>query len=613
MFSNEIFELRIQAQQQQNNNNAGGDNAYAAADIYKWIEIFPKNMHEKDQVPAGRSGHAATIIRSETGEEDEMLVFGGRVNDDLRCNETFIFNFKTRMWRRLVTHGTIPTIRSSHQVCQNGHYIITFSGIRVNRHDSVDVNNGFDCFALNLLNNNWQRIEIVNFPQYQIMHKIWGYSLESIIGEDKKAHILFFGGTDEQVSHNDLHDITLQPSIPPYSVPCNTLMESLLPCLKSAKCNVKVFNGSLYLGDANSTVLCQSPVFAKMLCEQDKLVRQEQCYILNIEQISPMITSQVFQQVVAYLNGKEPILSIDTLIDFLAVSAHLKLAHFAAYCEHMAQQVMSCKFVLKLLNTAHKNGFTNLVDKCMDFIKKNINELKQLNVCLQSEIPVDLLEKLFWHCAAPNTKPKTLQLQQQQLVDANSQSPIIWPDSYYFTCPYILTSFDPIISLHSHTIHLRKTSLLSDIEVKTADGGSFHLHKLILCCRIAYFSTLFNSGMLEAQSNVLELPEDLYVEKDALSILFDWVYGVPLNNCESIDDALLFKVAFAAKTLNLHDNYFEDLLINRISHENAEEFLQHAKFTNLEKLANHCKTLVVEKKGTLYFFKFFTRFLFMIV
>ncbi|KAK5109870.1 hypothetical protein LTR62_006477 [Meristemomyces frigidus] len=66
-------------------------------------------------------------------------------------------------------------------------------------------------------------------------------------------------------------------------------------------------------------------------------------------------------------------------------------------------------------------------------------------------------------------------------------------------------------------------STYSDILVKLSDGQSFPAHRLVLAQGSQYFAKCFEGGFKEAQSNVLELHDD--VDVSAVFVLISTFYG----------------------------------------------------------------------------------------
>lgn len=74
-------------------------------------------------VPPSRDGHSACVIG------DEMIVFGGFEEEFQRFSqETFIFNFKTRIWREIKAWGTAPPWRDFHTATAIGSRMYIFGG-----------------------------------------------------------------------------------------------------------------------------------------------------------------------------------------------------------------------------------------------------------------------------------------------------------------------------------------------------------------------------------------------------------------------------------------------------------------------------------------------------
>ncbi|MFH4976445.1 hypothetical protein AB6A40_003154 [Gnathostoma spinigerum] len=73
--------------------------------------------------PLARDGHSAVVIG------DCMYMFGGFEEETQRFScETYFFNFKTRRWSELRTHGAVPQWRDFHTACAIGEKMYVFGG-----------------------------------------------------------------------------------------------------------------------------------------------------------------------------------------------------------------------------------------------------------------------------------------------------------------------------------------------------------------------------------------------------------------------------------------------------------------------------------------------------
>lgn len=74
------------------------------------------------QNPPPLSGHRAVVVG------DNMIVFGGSLDDLQRTNEMWSYNFHTKVWEIVETAGTRPSPRSSHGFLQWGNNFYVFFG-----------------------------------------------------------------------------------------------------------------------------------------------------------------------------------------------------------------------------------------------------------------------------------------------------------------------------------------------------------------------------------------------------------------------------------------------------------------------------------------------------
>ena len=79
-------------------------------------------MSYTGQNPPPLSGHRAVVVG------DNMIVFGGSLDDLQRTNEMWSYNFHTKVWEIVETAGTRPSPRSSHGFLQWGNNFYVFFG-----------------------------------------------------------------------------------------------------------------------------------------------------------------------------------------------------------------------------------------------------------------------------------------------------------------------------------------------------------------------------------------------------------------------------------------------------------------------------------------------------
>ena len=107
-------------------------------------------------LPPPRAGHSAILYH------DQMIVFGGKDEDNNKLNDIWAFDFPTSKWSEIQlseTNYIKPTIRSGHSACLYNDIMIVFGGI----HEVTKELN--DLCAFDFKQNKWvQFFEEMNSP-----------------------------------------------------------------------------------------------------------------------------------------------------------------------------------------------------------------------------------------------------------------------------------------------------------------------------------------------------------------------------------------------------------------------------------------------------------------
>eukprot|EP01080_Neovahlkampfia_damariscottae_P009396 gene9396-1607_t len=87
-----------------------------------------------------------TVNSSTCLYKDKILLFGGQINKEILCNDTFSYNLSNSTWQLLLCTGEIPTKRISHTAVIYSDYMIIFGGYHESQMRYCS------CNALNILN-----------------------------------------------------------------------------------------------------------------------------------------------------------------------------------------------------------------------------------------------------------------------------------------------------------------------------------------------------------------------------------------------------------------------------------------------------------------------------
>ena len=103
----------------------GWDGVSCLDDLYQYS--FPTNIwyevrRTSGERPCPRYRHDALVY------EKKMFIFGGVDQNKKRFNDLFSFNFESREWMQIITHGCLPTPRTFHKFINSFNLLFIVGG-----------------------------------------------------------------------------------------------------------------------------------------------------------------------------------------------------------------------------------------------------------------------------------------------------------------------------------------------------------------------------------------------------------------------------------------------------------------------------------------------------
>jgi hypothetical protein len=118
-----------------------------------------------------------------------------------------------------------------------------------------------------------------------------------------------------------------------------------------------------------------------------------------------------------------------------------------------------------------------------------------------------------------------------------------------------------------------------------SDARTFRVHRRLLCARCDYFAMMFDSGLAEAQSAMVDLPD---VDAGAFEVLLLYVYRDAAGNAINSDNAIALLLMCAEYSCQRLRNLAEAFVAGNVTAGNVGEVLQVAYYLDSECLKTAC-------------------------
>ena len=161
----------------------------------RWLQSYTP-QESSPEIPAPRSLHTAHIVS--LGEEEGMLIFGGRLNGSPNSctNDLFSYNLHGNFWSKVYAGGTIPPPRCGHASTSVRDQLLVYGG-------TCGETTYSDCFYLNILTSTWREVHLRGSLPGPLRH------LTASVVQKGSLYMVLHGGAVRGVASHRTHLVTI--------------------------------------------------------------------------------------------------------------------------------------------------------------------------------------------------------------------------------------------------------------------------------------------------------------------------------------------------------------------------------------------------------------------